>query len=139
MIALYRYINYIVQFPYRSARVAAVLALLGMAFNALWPLIANAEPRTEFFATEICSVSKSNAANALGKLPVQAPAQKHQAVHCVFCASGACNASLGGALPGVVALSTATEPVPRAAGPHYKSNHAFLFPESRAPPVSSLS
>jgi hypothetical protein len=127
-----------VQTTHRSARYTAALALLGMALNALWPLIANAQPHADFFATEICSVNKSTAGSPVGKLPVQLPVQKHPAVHCVFCASGVCNASLSGTLLTVVAPSSAMQPASRTADSRYKSKDAFLFAESRAPPVFSL-
>jgi hypothetical protein len=122
----------------KSTRCAVALALLGMAFNALWPLLANAEPRAGFLPTEICSGSGKAAGAAVGKLPPQLPAPKHPNLHCAFCASGAGNAPLAGALPQVVLVAGFTEPVLQGTAVVHNSNHGFLLAEPRAPPVFLL-
>lgn len=116
-------------------RCAALFALLGMTLNALWPLLANAEPRTDYFSAEICSSSKAPGL-AVGKLPMQLPAPKSPHLHCVFCASGASNASLIGTVAAVVTPITASPAVAVAAEPRRHGSRAFLLAESRAPPVS---
>ena len=106
-----------------------------MALNALWPLIASAEPRTDFFSIEICSVNGKAAGAAVGKLPSQLPESKHQNMHCVFCTSGMCNAMLLGTRAAIVVPSVATLAVFPAVDARRQRHHAFLFAESRAPPV----
>ena len=120
---------------HKSVRVAAMLGLLGIVLNGLWPLLATAEPRPAYFSSEICSVSSSKAAGSVaGKAPLQLPPPKHQNVHCVFCANGVCNASLEGAPLTVEALSTESQSVPPASAPGRKNTDAYLLAESRAPP-----
>jgi hypothetical protein len=119
-------------------RRAAALALLGVALNALWPLLANAAPRADFFATEICSVNGKAPGAAVGKLPLPHPASKHPSLHCVFCASGACNAALTGVPPQVAPAGEVTEPVLRTAAVVHNGDHIFLLAEPRAPPAFLL-
>jgi hypothetical protein len=121
----------------RRFRAAAALALLGTALNALWPLLANAEPRTDVFSNEICSVNKSKPGSVAGRLPPVQPPASHQSLHCVFCASGIGNVPVGTS-PAVMVLAAASEPAPAAVAAFQFGNAALLFPESRAPPGSPL-
>ncbi len=123
---------------FQSARVAAALALLGITLNALWPLLANAAPRADFFADQICTVKNKAPGSAVGKLPAQLPVEKHPNAHCVFCASGACNASLHDASPGVVPPAVTTERVLYGQAALRTIERIYLLAESRAPPAFFL-
>ncbi len=67
-----------------NRRITAWLAILGMALNALWPLLANAAPQQ--FVGSICSVNGMRMAPAVdpGK-PAQPVPAKSFAPHCPFC------------------------------------------------------
>lgn len=124
----------------QSARFAAALALVGVTLNALWPLLANAAPRADFFADQICTVKNKAPGSAVGKLPAQLPVEKHANAHCVFCVSGACNASLHDASRRDAAPSSSLQPRARAraSAVQRKNPRVFLLAESRAPPAFSL-
>jgi hypothetical protein len=63
---------------------AAALAILAMAFNALWPLLAHAAPAE--FSVPLCStVGASPASAAASGLPLQPAPAKSFAPHCPFC------------------------------------------------------
>jgi len=68
-------------------RVGAWLALVAMALNALWPMLAHASPRG--FAAEMCVVNSVSAlaqSEPPGRDLPQAP-EKRTAAHCPFCAN----------------------------------------------------
>jgi hypothetical protein len=64
-------------------RIAAGLALAGMALNAFWPLIVNARPNDVDIFAEICSTG-SHKRHA--GVPVKAPEKTAHASHCTLCA-----------------------------------------------------
>jgi len=72
-------------------RIAAWLALAGIALNAFWPLIANAKPNVPALPSEICS------ATGLRHAPTDAPAKDTQPSHCTLCPF---NAERGPAISG---------------------------------------
>jgi hypothetical protein len=121
----------------KSRRFAAWLAILAMAFNALWPLAANAKPSGAFDpSTEICT-SSGVKTFAGGKVLPQ-PAESAHLPDCSFCTLGADELALPAA-----AVSTALH-VPQAAD--FQAAAAALPPAEpfgyspahpRAPPVFS--
>lgn len=63
---------------------AAALAILAMAFNALWPLLAHGAPAA--FSAPLCSTVGTLPASApAGGLPLQPAPAKSFAPHCPFC------------------------------------------------------
>jgi len=121
----------------KSRRIAVWLAILAMAFNALWPLAANAKPAGAFDpSTEICTVGGVKTFSAGNVLPQ--PAESAHLPDCSFCTLGAD----GFALP-AAAVSSALH-VPKAAD--FQLVAAALPPAEpfcyspahpRAPPVLS--
>jgi hypothetical protein len=65
------------------SRIAAWLALAGMALNASWPLLANARPRVPALPSEICSATGLN--HAAGGAPADSPNKNVHASHCSLC------------------------------------------------------
>jgi hypothetical protein len=78
------------------SRIAAWLALAGMALNASWPLLANAKPRVPALPSEICSATGQKHAGE--SLPGEAPGKGVRASHCTLCPF---NAERGPAISGV--------------------------------------
>jgi hypothetical protein len=112
---------------------AAWLALAAMAFNAAWPLLANAKPVDP--STEICSASGINHAGSGAPL---VPDKGLHASHCTLCPFGA---ERGAAIPVAVAplpLPSAAPAQPVARG-DAAPLHLALYPAAppRAPPVLS--
>ena len=68
-----------------NRKFTAWLAILGVALNALWPLLAHAGPQ-EFVAT-ICSANgtRSVAVTDGGAKPPQVPPASSSLPHCPFC------------------------------------------------------
>ena len=64
------------------SRIAAGLALAGMALNAFWPLIVNARPNVVDIFAEICS---TRAHKRHAGVPVKAPEKTAHASHCTLC------------------------------------------------------
>jgi hypothetical protein len=124
----------------RSNRFAAWLAILGIALNALWPLLANASPRPDSFRAEICSLNNLKAPQGISENipPAQLPAEQHPLAHCVFCASGVCAAPLTGASFVVVVQVATANLKPYAADSRPGSAVTWLLAPSRAPPVLPL-
>jgi len=124
----------------RSARFAAWLAILGIALNALWPLLANASPHPDSFRAEICSLSNLKAPHGISETipPAQLPAEEHPLTHCMFCASGVCSPPLTSA-SFIVVVPVATENLkPYAADSCSSIAVTWLLAPSRAPPVLPL-
>jgi Protein of unknown function (DUF2946) len=65
------------------SRIAAWLALAGMALNASWPLLANAKPNVPALPSDICTATGMK--HAGGKLPGNAPGKSVQPTHCTLC------------------------------------------------------
>jgi hypothetical protein len=118
----------------RSARpFAAWLAILAIALQALWPLLAQAKPKSVVLVP-VCTVQGVTHYLELpaGSAPVeQKAASQHD--HCSFCSAGA-------ALPVAAPLGVSACPDARA---EFSSNVFFLegrnalAARSRAPPVRS--
>ena len=78
----------------RARRIASWLAILAMALNALWPLIAQAKPRNVILVP-VCSIGGEThyAELPAGKTPLEQKTVS-QGEHCSFCALGALAAPL---------------------------------------------
>ena len=77
------------------SRIAAWLALAGMALNASWPLLANARPNVPALSSEICSATGLKHAGE--GLPEETPGKSVQPSHCTLCPF---NAERGPAISG---------------------------------------
>ena len=86
------------------SRIAAWLALAGMALNAFWPLLANARPQAPALPSEVCSATGQKHA---GESPLSKGARPS---HCTLCPF---NAERGAALAPVAGAIFA--PTPAAA------------------------
>jgi len=121
----------------RSSWLAARFALIGVALNALWPLLANADPRPQLPAVELCSMMGG------GKVSVQYGDQeagaplvpaKLKPQHCVFCASGGCASAPADAARSANRLSAFSSVRPSAPAPVLSARSEFLLAAPRAPP-----
>jgi len=118
------------------SRIAAWLALAGMALNASWPLLANARPNAPALASEICSATGLN--HAAGGGPADSPNKNVHASHCSLCPF---NAERGAAISHVAQRRLPSAPavarvVARDDAPQPKlALHPAAPP--RAPPVLS--
>jgi len=119
---------------YRSrSRIAAWIALAGMALNAFWPLLANAKPSVPALPSEICSAT--GVQHSFESLPGEAPGKSVRASHCNLCPF---NAERGPAISGAAPVLVCSMP---ASGQVHESFsepqlHAALDPSAppRAPP-----
>ena len=77
----------------RTIRIAAWLAIVAMALDVLWPLLAHARPGTP---ADLLTISCSTDGASRVPAPRGAPAgpQDPLGPHCVFCAAGAGKAAL---------------------------------------------
>jgi len=121
----------------RSTWLAARLALVGVALNALWPLVANADPRPQLPPIELCSMSGNTVAvqpfDDHAGLPLLPAKLKPQ--HCAFCASGGCAAAPAQAARGAdrfFAFSFVRSSTPES---RLSGRSEFLLAASRAPPL----
>jgi hypothetical protein len=99
-------------------RIAAWLALAGIALNASWPLLANAKPNVPALPSEICTATGQK--HAGDGRPGEAPGKGVQPSHCTLCPF---NAERGPALASTAGAISA--PAPAAA----------QRPESRETPL----
>ena len=118
---------------YRSrSRIAAWIALAGMALNAFWPLLANAKPSVPALSSEICS------ATGLQHTTENSPGKGVRPSHCNLCPFNAERGpAISGAAPVLVCSMPASGQVHESfSGPQL---HAALDPSAppRAPPFSS--
>src|SRR5258708_1510019 len=90
-------------------RIAAWLALAGIALNASWPLLANARPNAPALPSEVCSATGQKHAGE--SVPGQAPGKGAQPSHCTLCPL---NAERGPALASTAGAISAPAP----AAPH---------------------
>jgi len=118
------------------SRIAAWIALAGMALNAFWPLLANAKPNVPALSSEICSATGLQ--HSSESLPGEAPGKSVRPSHCNLCPF---NAERGPAISGAAPVLVCSMP---ACGQVYESFsepqlHAALDPSAppRAPPFSS--
>ena len=88
-------------------RIAAWLALTGIALNASWPLLANAAPRVPALPSEICSATGQKHA---GESPLGKGARPS---HCNLCPySAERGPAISGAAPALLCPMPASRPVP---------------------------
>src|SRR5258708_31732442 len=88
-------------------RIAAWLALAGIALNASWPLLANARPNAPALPSEVCSATGQKHAGE--SVPGQAPGKGAQPSHCTLCPF---NAERGPALASTAGAISAPAPAP---------------------------
>lgn len=82
-------------------RIAAWLALAGVALNASWPLLANAKPNVPALPSEICSATGLKHSGE--SLPGETPGKSLQPSHCSLCPFNAERApAISGATPALV-------------------------------------
>ena len=111
---------------------AAWFAIVAMALNALWPLLANAGPVE--FSVPVCTAGGSMLTSPGSGLPVS-PAEL-KAPHCPFCGSaGGATAALVVA-PSAVIMIAAVHERPAAHSLAPSSSFDFLHAPPRGPPVS---
>jgi len=116
-------------------RIAAWLALGSVAFNALWPLLANARPTAPALPSEICSATGLRHASGA---PGDAPDRSVRPSHCTLCPF---NADRAAAVPANAALKLADSGASEARPGFFEA----APPDSpfdrtappRAPPLSS--
>ena len=118
------------------SRIAAWIALAGMALNAFWPLLANAKPNVPALSSEICSATglQHAAENSSG----EAPGKSVRHSHCNLCPF---NAERGPAISGAAPVLVCSVPVSGQVRESFSEPqlHAALDPSAppRAPPFSS--
>jgi hypothetical protein len=124
--------------PLRRNRFASVLAMLAMALQAFWPLLAQAQRKDPTLYAPVCSVQGDGTMVDLsgGKLPADDGAGKHQK-HCKLCVgcndrgqvlvsapadafrSPALVAEKPAAIPAAAVLSTSATPAQPRAPPRF--------------------
>ena len=125
--------------PLHRNRIAAVLAVLAMALNALWPLIAQAQPKSLALSTTICSIDGSARSIDLldGKAPADDGAAGHHK-HCKLCIVGGDRAQA--LLPAPVVSFQNPAPAAETPAPAPVADLRFLAAspaQPRAPPFQS--
>jgi hypothetical protein len=118
------------------SRIAAWLALAGIALNASWPLLANAKPNVPALPSEICTATGMKHAGE--NLPGNAPGKSVRPTHCSLCPF---NAERGAAMPYAKHILPSSAPVgvPLAVYWDALRSEAALDPAAppRAPPFFS--
>jgi hypothetical protein len=118
------------------SRIAAWLALAGMALNASWPVLANARTSAPALPSEICTATGTKHAGE--SLPGDAPGKSVRPTHCTLCPF---NAERGAAIPYAkhILLSSAPVGVPHSVCYDALRSEAALDPAAppRAPPYFS--
>jgi hypothetical protein len=114
------------------SRIAAWLALAGMALNAFWPLLANAKPNVP---SEVCSATGLQHNETPSR---EAPGKSGHPSHCTLCPF---NAERGAAIPHAKHIALPSEPVGVHHAVHREAPRpgAALDPAARprAPPFPS--
>jgi hypothetical protein len=87
-------------------RIAAWLAIAGVALNASWPLLANARPSVPALPSEVCSATGLKHAGK--SLPGETPGKGVQPSHCTLCPF---NAERGAAIPHAKHILLSSKPV----------------------------
>jgi hypothetical protein len=117
-------------------RIAAWLALAGIALNASWPLLANAKPSVQALPSEICSATGLKHAGE--GLPGEGPGKSVQPSHCTLCPF---NAERGAAISGAAPVLVSPMPACGQVRELFSEPQlqAALDPAARprAPPFSS--
>src|SRR6266705_1795636 len=117
-------------------RIAAWLALPGMALNAFWPLLAGARPSVPALPSEICSATGLR--HSGDGAPPGAPGKGAQPSHCTLCPF---NAERGAAISGATHALLASAPSDTQHPAHFQAPPpgAAVYPTApaRAPPFLS--
>src|SRR5215471_118383 len=118
----------------RPRRLAAWLALLAIALQAFWPLLAQAKPKNVVLVP-VCTVQGVTHYVELPKsgVPVERRAAS-QHDHCSFCASGGERAALASAFPVLKFMDVSSTPF-FAREEIAVENHSVSAARPRAPPV----
>ena len=120
-----------------SSRFTVWLAILAMALNALWPLIANARPAGVESLFEVCTTQglKAVAGDASSQGDEGA---KHLQPHCPLCSLGSDKVSAPPSSPFQIEPASASGCAPGfVSGPEPVSSHFRTPAHPRAPPFSS--
>jgi len=123
--------------PLYRNRLAALFAVLAMALQGFWPLLAQAQPGGAAGYGTICTVDGSTTVDLSGKLPADGGAGKHQK-HCALCFAG------GDRAPALVSVHAqpfaipafVAEPPAACSAAFYRSTAASPA-QPRAPPGQS--
>ena len=92
------------------SRIAAWLALAGIALNASWPLFANAKPSVPALPSQVCSATGLKHAGE--SLPGEAPGKGVQHSHCTLCPFNAERGpAISGTAPALLCPMPASGPV----------------------------
>ena len=120
-----------------SSRFTVWLAILAMALNALWPLIANAKPSGVESLFEICTTQGLKAVS--GDAPSQGEeGTKHLQPHCPLCSFGTDKVAAPPSMPIHVEPPAEAGYVSTAvSGPEPVSGHFRSPAHPRAPPFIS--
>jgi len=113
-------------------RIAAWLALAGIALNASWPLLANAAPRTPALPSEICSATGQKHA---GESPL---GKTDQPSHCKLCPySAERGPAILDAAPALLLPTPACEKAPASFTGSRLQTAPVLSGSPRSPPALS--
>ena len=122
-------------------RFTAWIAIAAMALNALWPLLANAQPGGTASPFEVCTAQglKTIAADA-GSVPDSSgqSGSEHLQPHCPLCSTGSDKYSAAPSTPLVVISAVESGCITPAAVQSAESRSDFRSPaQPRAPPAVS--
>jgi hypothetical protein len=120
----------------RQNRIAAWVAILAIALNALWPLIAQAKPRSVTLVP-VCTVQGVTHYLELpaGNSPLeQKSSAQHE--HCSYCSFGAERVALSPLLQSIVAIEI-QETQPVHFEDRFSRSEKASFARPRAPPAIS--
>jgi hypothetical protein len=123
-----------------SRKVVAWVAILGIALNALWPLLAHAAPAgTHEFSVPVCSTNGTfytTASNAAPK-PVKAPPASSALPHCPFCLGVSDQVPALATTPVVVFLLALSGHAPVHVQAFVWTSFTHPYSHPRGPPVFS--
>jgi hypothetical protein len=121
------------------SRAARLLAILAVALQAFWPLLAQAKPGPRTMRVELCTIDGTT---HYAEIPVggEVPAEKRApgySGHCAMCVTGGERALAGPPVwvPPIALESIASERPPANAGAQFAST-SHRPAQSRAPPRS---
>jgi hypothetical protein len=107
-----------------------------MVLNALWPVIAHANPNKGLIPVVICTANGFQTVDvgSDGKNS-PAPTEKHVRAHCPLCLSSAHQVAILAPMPGAIALPAAsTEQSPQSSTTPVDTARQFSSAQPRAPP-----
>jgi Protein of unknown function (DUF2946) len=119
----------------RRTGIAAYVAILAIALQALWPLLAQAKPQSAVLVP-VCTVDGVTHYLELpaGKAPAEQSSVHHE--HCAFCSFGGERLALPSFANGIACSDSPAEKLPDAAVRASKAEKPS-FARPRAPPVIS--